>query len=66
MVCRLKNDVLFIDLLINVNCYQVAGCCGTYTVNSRADTCIQQIRKNVGNMNVLVSTRKVCLCLHMK
>lgn len=33
--------------------YGVAGCCGTYTVISRVDTCIQQIKKSVGNMNVL-------------
>ena len=36
--------------------YQVVGCCGTYTVDSRMDTCIRQIRKTVGNMKVLVST----------
>ena len=35
--------------------YQVVGCCGTYTVDSRMDTCIRQIRKTVGNMKVLVS-----------
>ncbi|KAL9971293.1 hypothetical protein ACROYT_G023801 [Oculina patagonica] len=34
--------------------YGVVGCCGTYTVDSRLDSCIQQIKKNVGNMNVLV------------
>ncbi|KAM7439597.1 hypothetical protein ABFA07_011051 [Porites harrisoni] len=33
--------------------YGVVGCCGTYTVDSRMDTCIRQIRKTVGNMKVL-------------
>ena len=43
--------------------YQVVGCCGTYTVDSRMDTCIRQIRKTVGNMKVLVSTFCLKLCL---
>ena len=46
--------------------YQVVGCCGTYTVDSRMDTCIRQIRKTVGNMKVLVSTfcHKLCLIVY--
>jgi len=33
--------------------FGVAGCCGTYTVDSRMETCVRQIRKTVGNMKVL-------------
>ena len=44
------------------------GCCGTYTVDSRMDTCIRQIRKTVGNMKVLVSTvcHKLCYVIVYK
>ncbi|XP_022787009.1 GMP synthase [glutamine-hydrolyzing]-like [Stylophora pistillata] len=44
-----ENGVLMLRNFL----YGVAGCCGTYTVLSRVDTCIQQIKKSVGNMNVL-------------
>lgn len=33
--------------------FGVAGFCGTYTVDSRMETCIRQIRKTVGDMKVL-------------
>jgi len=33
--------------------YGVAGCCGTYTVGCRMESCIRQIKKTVGNNKVL-------------
>lgn len=53
---NIKNYYMMMKSCIFFNCYQIAGCCGTFTVDSRLDTCVQQLKKNVGNMNVLVST----------
>ena len=37
------------------NFFKVSGLCGTYTVGSRLQSCVKEIRQIVGNDNILVS-----------